>query len=118
MIARESERSAPSVQRSVVAALFTGGTISMRVDERAGGAIPSLSAEEILASARGVDDIAEVRAEQWGRHPGPHMNLERQWALRARIAALVDDAAIGGIVVTHGTDTLEETAYLVARSVA
>lgn len=102
----------------VVAALFTGGTISMRVDSEAGGAVPSLSAAEILGAARGVDQVADVRAEQWGRYPGPHMTVERQWALRNRIAELVDDPEVHGIVVTHGTDTLEETAYLVARSVA
>ena len=97
--------------------LFTGGTISMRVDERAGGAVPSLSADEILASAPRLGEIAEVRAEQWGRFPGPHMTVARQWALRGRIRALLDDAAAEGVVLTHGTDTLEETAYLVARSV-
>ena len=103
--------------RARVAALFTGGTISMRVDAREGGAVPSLSAEEILGAAHGVDDVAEVAAEQWGRFPGPHMTVARQWALRTRIAALVDDPTVDGVVVTHGTDTLEETAYLVARSV-
>ena len=102
----------------VVAALFTGGTISMRVDEHAGGAIPSLSAEEILGAARGIERVATVRAEQWGRYPGPHMTVERQWALRNRIVELLDEPEVHGVVVTHGTDTLEETAYLIARSVA
>lgn len=105
-------------RRPRVVALFTGGTISMRVDPAAGGAVPALSAEEILEAARGVTDVAEVRAEAWGRFPGPHMTAERQWALRARIVALLGDADVDGLVVTHGTDTLEETAYLVARSVA
>lgn len=100
-----------------VVVLFTGGTISMRLDARAGGAVPSLSAEEIVASARGIERAATVVAEQWGRFPGPHMTVARQWALRGRIAELVADAAVDGVVVTHGTDTLEETAYLVARSV-
>jgi L-asparaginase len=100
-----------------VAALFTGGTISMRVDAQLGGAVPALSAEEILAAAPGIDDVAEIRAEQWGRYPGPHMTPERQWALRARIIAVLADPAVAGVIVTHGTDTLEETAYLVARSI-
>ena len=105
-------------RRPRVVALFTGGTISMRVDPVAGGAVPALSADEILAAARGVQDVADVRAEAWGRFPGPHMTVERQWALRHRIAVLLDDATVDGLVVTHGTDTLEETAYLVARSLA
>ncbi|MDF1503045.1 asparaginase [Roseisolibacter sp. H3M3-2] len=105
------------MSRPVVAALFTGGTISMRVDAVEGGAVPSLGADEILAAARGVEEIADVRAEQWGRFPGPHMTVERQWALRARILEVLADPAVAGVVLTHGTDTLEETAYLVARSV-
>lgn len=108
----------PAPAHPRVVALFTGGTISMRVDPAAGGAVPSLSADEILAAARGVTDVAEVRAEAWGRFPGPHMTVERQWALRHRLAVLLDDPAVDGLVVTHGTDTLEETAYLVARSLA
>ncbi len=107
------ERRAPP--RNVVA-LFTGGTISMRVDPDAGGAVPALTAEEILASARGIERAASVWPEQWGRYPGPHMTLARQWALRGRLAELVADPGVDGVVVTHGTDTLEETAYLVARS--
>jgi L-asparaginase len=106
------------VSRPLVVAVFTGGTISMRVDEREGGAVPSLSADEILRAARGIEEVADVRAEQWGRHPGPHMTVERQWALRARLIELVAEPSVAGVVLTHGTDTLEETAYLIARSVA
>jgi L-asparaginase len=101
-----------------VAMLFTGGTISMRFDAAAGGAVPALSADEILEAARGIRDIAPLAPEQWGRYPGPHMTVERQWALRTRIAELLADPAVTGVVVTHGTDSLEETAYLVARSLA
>lgn len=102
----------------VVAMVFTGGTISMRHDRAIGGAVPSLGADEIIAAARGIGEVADLRIEEWGRFPGPHMTVERQWALRNRLRSLVDDPAIDGVVVTHGTDTIEETAYLVTRSVA
>jgi len=101
----------------MIALLFTGGTISMRHDAALGGAVPSLSAREIVAATRGVEEVAEVEVEEWGAYPGPHMTVERMWALRTRIATLLESPEVDGIVVTHGTDTLEETAYLTARSV-
>lgn len=102
----------------MIALVFTGGTISMRVDAQAGGAVPALDARDILQAARGIEALADLQVEEWGRFPGPHMDVARMWALRARLLDLAADPAITGIVVTHGTDTIEETAYLVARSVA
>ena len=102
----------------MIVILFTGGTISMRHDPAAGGAVPALSAREILAATRGVEGVADVRVEDWGAFPGPHMTAERMWALRSRVGELLTDPAVEGVVVTHGTDTLEESAYLTARSVA
>ena len=101
----------------VVALVFTGGTISMRFDAGAGGAVPALGAEEILAAAGGIREVADLRIEEFGRFPGPHMSMAREWALRNRLAALVSDPSIDGVVVTHGTDTIEESAYLATRSI-
>ena len=102
----------------MIALLFTGGTISMRHDAALGGAVPSLSAREIVAATRGVEEVAEVQVEEWGAFPGPHMTTARMWSLRSRIAELLARPEVSGVVLTHGTDTMEETAYLTARSVA
>ena len=101
----------------MIALLFTGGTISMRHDVTAGGAIPKLSAREIVAATRGIEELAELEIEDWGAYPGPHMTIERMWALRNRIAELLERDDVTGVVLTHGTDTLEESAYLCARSI-
>ena len=98
--------------------LFTGGTISMRDDPAVGGAIPSLSGRDILAATRGIEEVADFEIEEWGAHPGPHMTIERMWTLRNRIAEHLERPEVDGIVVTHGTDTLEESAYLNARTIA
>ena len=100
----------------MIVLLFTGGTIGMRHDAALGGAVPALTGKEILAAARGVEEIARIETEEWGVYPGPHMTIERMWALRNRIAHHLARPEIDGVVVTHGTDSLEETAYLCARS--
>ena len=101
----------------MIVLLFTGGTISMRHDPAAGGAVPTLRGREILELAPGVEQLAPIEVDDWGAFPGPHMTVERMWELRQRIAAHVARPEVHGIVVTHGTDSLEESAYLVARSV-
>jgi L-asparaginase len=100
----------------VIVLVFTGGTISMRHDTRAGGAIPQLSGRDIVAATPVIADVADVRIEDWGAFPGPHMSTERMWALRNRIGELLAEESVQGVVVTHGTDTIEESAYLAARS--
>ncbi len=100
----------------MIVLLFTGGTISMKHDAALGGAVPTLSGDEIVDATRGLRDVAEIEVDQWGKHPGPHMDVERMWALRNHIAGHLARPAVQGVVVTHGTDTLEESAYIVARS--
>lgn len=102
----------------MIVILFTGGTIAMRNDPVAGGATPALTAAEIMRATRGLEGRVEVETEEWGHFPGPHMTVERMWALRHRIAEHLARPEVNGVVVTHGTDTLEESAYLTARSLA
>ena len=98
----------------MIVILFTGGTIAMRTD--ASGAVPSLNANEILEATRGIEEVTGVETEEWGSFPGPHMTVEKMWSLRNRIREHLARPEVTGVVVTHGTDTLEESAYLTARS--
>ncbi|HYE73974.1 MAG TPA: asparaginase, partial [Blastocatellia bacterium] len=95
-----------------IAIFFTGGTISMRVDPQTGGAIPALSGEEIIAQVEGLDDIADFDLINFSLLPGPHVTPSRMIELARQVKEQLDDEDITGIVITHGTDTLEETAYL------
>jgi L-asparaginase len=95
--------------------LAAGGTISMRHDPVAGGAIPQLTGQEIIEAVPGIDRLAELQVREFGRFPGPHMTIERMWELRAAVRAGIAEG-VDGVVVTHGTDTVEETAYLLDRS--
>jgi len=94
-----------------VAIVFNGGTISMKVDPRIKAAVPTLSAEEILAMVTGIEGYAEIEPYTFSNLPGPHMTPEKMLELSKFIKNLLDREDITGVVVTHGTDSLEETAY-------
>ncbi|HET8643850.1 MAG TPA: asparaginase, partial [Vicinamibacteria bacterium] len=98
--------------RKNVLLLFTGGTISMRIDPGTGGAVPALSGQEIVSSVPGIEAEAALKLEDYARLPGPHVTPEWMWTLKEYVERRLADPGLDGIVVTHGTDTLEETAYL------
>jgi L-asparaginase len=95
-----------------IATFFTGGTISMRIDPATGGAIPALSGEEIIALVPELEDIAEFDVINFALWPGPHVTPARMMDLAGKLKEKLADNKITGAVITHGTDTLEETAYL------
>jgi len=91
--------------------VFTGGTISMRVVPGR-GAVPASGGREILDAVPGLADIASVTFEDFDRLPGPHWTPSRMLDLARRLDDRLDGGEFAGAVVTHGTDTIEETAYL------
>ncbi|WP_302654078.1 asparaginase [uncultured Clostridium sp.] len=100
-----------------IAIIFNGGTISMKIDEKIKAAVPSLSADEIMSMIPGVEDYAEIEAYTFSSMPSPHMTLETMLKLSKFTTELVERDEIDGVVITHGTDTLEETAYLLDLTV-
>ena len=98
--------------RRAVHVLFTGGTIAMRIDPASGAAVPALSGSEIVARVQGLRKEAHLSLEDYARLPGPHVTPDWMWRLRGHVAALLDSPALDAVVIAHGTDTLEETAFL------
>lgn len=94
-----------------VAAIFTGGTISMKVDKRLSAAIPAMSSEEIMGMVTNIDKIAEIEIVPFARIPGPHMTPELMLELANVIKETIKRDDITGVIITHGTDSLEETAF-------
>ena len=95
-----------------IAVVFNGGTISMKVDERIKAAVPSLTGEEIMSMVTGIEEFAEIESFNFSSMPSPHMSVEIMLELSKFIEELLNREDIDGVVITHGTDTLEETAYL------
>jgi L-asparaginase len=104
-------QSAATADLPRVRLLATGGTIS----NRSGG---RLTAEELVASMPTVGRYARAESEQFANVASAQMTIEQWLALAQRINQLYkDDAALAGVVVTSGTDTLEELAYFLNLTV-
>ncbi len=95
-----------------IAIVFTGGTISMKVDPRLAAAVPALSSEEIMSMVTNIDKMADLEIINFAELPGPHMTPQKIMELSNLVKELVAREDIFGVVVTHGTDSLEETAFL------
>ena len=93
-------------------AVFTlGGTIAMQAAPGEGMA-PALSASDLLAAVPGLDDAGvELRMQDVANKPGASLSFCDLFGLADTISAAVGDG-FGGVVVIQGTDTIEETAYL------
>ncbi len=97
--------------------VFTGGTFSMKIDEKTGGAVPFFHGEELIKMIPEAGKLADVEVFNFGNRPGPHMTPELMLELSKVIQKEIKRDDIHGIIVTHGTDTLEETAYFLDLTV-
>ncbi len=100
-----------------VVIVFTGGTFSMKIDPETGGAVPYFHGEELLEMIPEAKGLAEIEIFNFGNFPGPHMTPSRMFELSKKIKEIINREDVTGIVVTHGTDTLEETAYFLDLTV-
>jgi len=91
--------------------IFTGGTISMRIVPGR-GALPASGGKEILESVPKLATLAKITCEDFDRLPGPHWTPDRMLDLARLIDTRLAEGDFVGAVITHGTDTIEETAYL------
>jgi len=100
----------------VIAVLATGGTIAgAQADATSAGyKAGSFSVNDLLAAVPQLSGIAEIRAEQVANVGSQNMTHAVWRALAERVNTLCQDASVAGIVITHGTDTLEETAYFLS----
>lgn len=100
------------MQKPNILIVFTGGTFSMKIDENTGGAVPYFSGDQLIEFIPDIKDLANVDIYDFGKYPGPHMTPELMFGLSKKIRQLMALKDYSGVIVTHGTDTLEETAYL------
>ena len=108
---RAQTQPAPQTNVPRVRLVATGGTISNRNGGR-------LTAEELVKSLPGIERYAQAEFEQFANLASSELTLDQWVALSKRINELfATDSGLAGVVVTSGTDTLEELAYFLDLTV-
>ena len=102
-----------------IVVVSTGGTIAMLPDPETGKLVPAVSGEELVemlrsAGSEGARAIPPLRLDDFASVPSFDMHGELAVSLARRVVAHATGGA-DGVVVTHGTDTMEESAYVVER---
>jgi L-asparaginase len=91
--------------------IHTGGTIAMSEDKDTGSVKPNNS-HPLESFGSEISKIAEIKEDFFLNLPSPHITIKHMMMLSDRIEEKIKDEHYEGVVITHGTDTLEETAYL------
>jgi L-asparaginase len=95
-----------------VVLISTGGTIASRFDPSTGRTLASQRGEDLLAQVPGLAAVADLEIDDFATVSSFDMSTALAFALSRRINQQLARAEVVGVVVTHGTDTMEESCYL------
>jgi len=97
--------------KPVVVFIATGGTIAMKIDPVKHAPVPAISGEDLLATVPEVSKYAIVEVKNVSNVPSDYMDPARWTALTHEVETALARTEVAGVIISHGTDTLEETAY-------
>jgi len=87
----------------------------MRLDPVTGGAVPAVTGADLVAAVPGLERVAKISVEEFANLPSERMRPALWLQLARRVREIAD--TVDGIIILHGTDTMEETAFYLDATV-
>lgn len=91
--------------------IFTGGTIASKIAET-GKVEASIPGDDLLKGIEDAGEIAKLETEEFSEVSGHTLTVEQLFKLAQRAKEVVQRVGISGLVITHGTAGLEESAFM------
>ena len=95
-----------------VVLISTGGTIASRFDAASGRTVASARGEDLLGQVPELATVCELEVDDFATVSSFDMSVALAFRLVKRIEQQLARPEVTGVVVTHGTDTMEESCYL------
>jgi len=116
-LATSAQQAAAAAAKPTVVLLATGGTIAMKIDPVKKAPVPAISGEDLVATVPEVAQLAKVEVRNLSNVPSDYMDPPRWVELSRAAQEVLARPEVAGIIVSHGTDTLEETAWFLDLTV-
>jgi L-asparaginase len=101
----------------VVQMIATGGTIAMKIDPVKNAPVPAISGEDLITTVPEIAKVAKIEVKNLANVPSDYMDPTLWVALQKAVVEALARPEVVGVIVSHGTDTLEETAYFLDLAV-
>jgi len=102
----------------VVKLIATGGTIAMKIDPVKNAPVPAISGDDLVATVPEIAKVAKIEVLNLANVPSDYMDPVLWVALQKAVVEALARPEVAGVIVSHGTDTLEETAYFLDLTVS